>query len=131
MEIARIGTRVPEAAPPAYFTGRVTLETLAAPAAPARVQVVSVSFAAGARTTWHTHPLGQTLVVTEGVGWVQLWGAAPEPIRPGDVVWIPPGEKHWHGAAAASPMTHLAIQERQDGKAADWLEPVTDEQYPA
>jgi quercetin dioxygenase-like cupin family protein len=93
------------------------------------MRAASVTFAAGARTTWHTHPLGQTIIVTEGVGWAQREGGPVEEIRPGDVVWFPPGEKHWHGATATSGMTHLAIQEALDGSAVEWLEPVADEQY--
>ena len=90
---------------------------------------VSVTFEPGARTTWHTHPLGQTLIVTAGCGWTQCLGGPVEEIRPGDVVWFPAGEKHWHGAAAATTMTHIAITEKLDGKAVEWLEPVSDEQY--
>ncbi len=98
---------------------------------PARALVVSVTFEPGARTAWHTHPLGQTLIVTAGCGLVQSWGGPVEKIRPGDVVWCPPGEKHWHGATATTAMTHIAIVERLDGKAVDWMEKVTDEQYQA
>lgn len=112
-----------------YFTGRVRIEPLNEAPAPARVAVVRVTFEPKARTAWHTHPLGQTLIVTEGVGRVQRWGEPVEEIRPGDVVWIPPGEKHWHGASPATSMTHIAIQEQLDGKGAEWLEHVTDEQY--
>jgi quercetin dioxygenase-like cupin family protein len=98
---------------------------------PARAVGASVTFEAGARTAWHTHPLGQTLIVTAGCGRVRRWGGPIEEIRPGDVVWIPPGEKHWHGAAATTAMTHIAIQEQLDGKTVDWLEKVSDEQYQA
>ncbi len=101
------------------------------PPAPARVLGASVTFETAARTAWHTHPLGQTLIVVAGCGRVQRWGGPMEEIRPGDVVWIPPGEKHWHGATPTTAMTHLAIQEQLDGKAADWMEQVTDEQYQA
>jgi quercetin dioxygenase-like cupin family protein len=98
---------------------------------PARVAVASVTFEPGARNAWHTHPLGQTLIVTAGLGWAQRWEGPVEEIRPGDVIWFPPGEKHWHGASATTAMTHIAIQEQLDGKAVEWLEPVTDEQYQA
>jgi quercetin dioxygenase-like cupin family protein len=97
--------------------------------APARVAATSVSFEPGARTAWHTHPLGQTLVVTAGCGWAQRWGEPVEEIRPGDVVWFPPGEKHWHGATPTTAMTHIAMHEKLDGKAVEWLEQVSDEQY--
>jgi len=97
--------------------------------APARVAGAHVTFEPAARTAWHTHPLGQTLIVTSGLGRAQRWGGPIEEIRPGDVVWFPPGEKHWHGASPATAMTHIAIQEQLDGKAVDWLEKVSDEQY--
>jgi quercetin dioxygenase-like cupin family protein len=96
---------------------------------PARVFGACVTFEPGSRTAWHTHPLGQTLIVTEGRGWAQRWGGPVEEIRPGDVVWFAPGEKHWHGATIASTLTHIAIAEKLDGKTADWLEPVSDDQY--
>jgi quercetin dioxygenase-like cupin family protein len=99
------------------------------PADPARVVGANVTFEPGARTAWHTHPLGQTLIVTYGRGWAQLWGGPVEEIRPGDVIWFAPGEKHWHGAAATSAMTHIAIQEKLNGKTVDWMEQVSDEQY--
>jgi quercetin dioxygenase-like cupin family protein len=114
---------------PAYFTGQVEVETLLEAPPPAQVRVARVRFAPGARTHWHTHPLGQTLVVLEGAGWVQEEGRPKETIQEGDVVWIPPGVKHWHGATAHTPMVHLAIQEAQEGKTVDWLEPVSDAQY--
>ncbi len=98
---------------------------------PARVAGASVTFEPGARTAWHTHPLGQTLIVTAGSGLAQRWGGPIETIRPGDVIWFPPGEKHWHGAAAAAAVTHIAVQERLDGKVVDWMEKVSDEQYEA
>jgi quercetin dioxygenase-like cupin family protein len=98
---------------------------------PALVQGASVTFEPGARTAWHTHPLGQTLIVTGGCGWAQRWGGPTEEIRPGDVVWFPPGEKHWHGATPTTAMTHIAIQEKLDGKVVDWMEQVSDEQYRA
>jgi quercetin dioxygenase-like cupin family protein len=111
------------------FTGSVRVETPFRGDAPARAGGARVSFEAGARTAWHTHPLGQTLVVTNGVGWVQRWGGAVQEVRPGDVVWIPPGVKHWHGAAPTTGMTHFEIQEHLDGKVVDWMEKVSDEQY--
>ncbi len=112
-----------------YFTGRVHIQPLVQTSAPARVVVVNVTFEPGARTAWHTHPLGQTIIVTEGSGLAQSWGGEIREIRPGDTVWFPPGEKHWHGAGSGSAMTHIAIVEKLDGKTADWLEKVTDEQY--
>ncbi len=129
MEIKRNGTRGANKGPENYFTGAVKLEPLVEAPAPARVRAASVSFEPGARTAWHTHPLGQTLIVTEGVGRAQTEGGPVEEIRPGDVVWFAPGEKHWHGASATSAMTHIAIQEALDGKTVDWLEPVSDAQY--
>ncbi|HTQ37565.1 MAG TPA: cupin domain-containing protein [Pirellulales bacterium] len=129
MEIKRSGSQ-PSAKPPAeYFTGTVRLDPLFQPIAPARAAGNSVTFEPGARTAWHTHPLGQTLIVTAGCGLTQRWGGPIEQIRPGDVVLIPPGEKHWHGAAPATAMTHIAIQEMLDGKQVEWLEKVTDQQY--
>ncbi|MBB3609072.1 cupin domain-containing protein [Rhizobium sp. BK602] len=129
MQIRPKGTR-PSLNPPAeYFTGTVRQEPLLQAPAPARVQVVSVSFEPGARTAWHTHPFGQTLVVTEGKGLAQSWGGDIREIEAGDVLWFEPGEKHWHGAGPETALTHIAIQEMQDGKAADWLEQVSDEQY--
>lgn len=112
-----------------YFTGAVSIEAVIEAEAPARVRAATVSFEPGARTAWHTHPLGQTLIVTAGLGWAQTAGGRVEEIKPGDVVWFAPGEKHWHGASANSAMTHIAIQEALDGKAVDWLEQVTDDQY--
>jgi quercetin dioxygenase-like cupin family protein len=129
MDIHRSGSRPSTPGPADYFTGSVTLTPVLEAPEPARMRAASVTFAAGARTTWHTHPLGQTIIVTEGVGWAQREGGPVEEIRPGDVVWFPPGEKHWHGATATSAMTHLAIQEALDGSAVEWLEPVADEQY--
>jgi len=116
-------------APAEYFTGTVRQDPVIEAADPARVRAVSVTFEPGARTAWHTHPLGQTLIVTAGRGLAQTWGGPVREIRVGDVVWFPPGEKHWHGAAPETAMVHLAIQEALDGKAVDWLEHVTDEQY--
>lgn len=129
MDIIRIGSQPSAQGPAEYFTGTVRVDPLFKPPAPARAFGLSVTFEPGARTAWHTHPLGQTLIVTYGCGRVQLWGEPIQEIRPGDVVWIAPGEKHWHGAAPGTAMTHIAIQEQLDGKAADWLEPVSDEQY--
>lgn len=129
MEIKRVGS-TPSARPPAeYFTGTARLDPLFQPTAPARTSGASVTFEPGARTAWHTHPFGQTLIVTAGCGWVQREGGPIEEMRPGDVVSIPPGEKHWHGATPTTGLTHLAIQEALDGKAVEWLEKVTDEQY--
>jgi len=129
MEIQRIGSRPSAKAPEDYFTGTVRLDPLIEAPDPARLRALSVTFEAGARTTWHTHPLGQTLIVTSGLGWAQRWDGPVEEIRPGDVIWFAPGEKHWHGASATTAMTHIAIQEALEGKTADWLEPVSEEQY--
>jgi 4-carboxymuconolactone decarboxylase len=131
LQISRAGSRPVDTAPAEHFTGSVRVEMLYTPAGSERASAGTVSFSPGARTAWHTHPLGQTLVVTSGVGRVQRWGGPIEEIRAGDVVHIPPGVKHWHGAAPGSAMTHIAITELQNGKAADWLEPVTDAQYGA
>jgi quercetin dioxygenase-like cupin family protein len=131
MDIKRNGSRPSEKGSAKDFTGIVRLDPLNQAPDPARVNCASVTFEPGARTAWHTHPLGQTLVVTAGCGRAQAWGGPIEEIRPGDVIWIPPDEKHWHGAAPTTAMTHIAIQERRDGKAVDWLEHVTDEQYGA
>jgi len=129
MEINRAGSRPSRKGPTDWFTGSVRVDPLFNSHAPERAQGASVTFEPGARTAWHTHPLGQTLVVTFGVGRVQRWGGPVEEIRPGDVVWFPPGEKHWHGAAPDKAMTHIAIHEVLGGKAVDWLEKVTDAQY--
>jgi quercetin dioxygenase-like cupin family protein len=129
MEIKRNGSQPSGKGPADYFTGTVRIDPLFQASDPARARGASVTFEPGARTAWHTHPLGQTLIVTSGLGRVQLWGGQIEEIRPGDVVWFPPGEKHWHGAAPTTSMTHIAIQEALDGKVADWLEHVSDEQY--
>jgi len=129
MEIKRSGSQASNKGPAEYFTGTVRVEMLVEPADPARVVGASVTFEPGARTAWHTHPLGQTLIVTYGRGWVRRWGGPVEAIRPGDVVWFAPGEKHWHGATATSAMTHIAIQEKLNGKTVDWMEQVSDEQY--
>lgn len=129
MEIHRVGSRPSIEGPTDWFTGRVRIDPLFDASAPARGYGASVTFEPGARTAWHTHPLGQTLIVTAGCGWVQREGGPVEVIRPGDVVWFPPGEKHWHGATATTAMTHLAIQERLDGEAVEWMEKVSDNQY--
>ena len=129
MEITRTGSQPSTTGPAETFTGRVRIDPLFDTSDPARVFGATVTFEPCARTFWHTHPLGQTLIVTAGAGRVQRWGGPIEDIRPGDVVWIEPHEKHWHGAAPATAMTHIAIVEKRDGKAADWMEPVTDEQY--
>ncbi len=131
MEIKRVGSQPSGKGPEAWFTGTVRIDPLFDAPDPARVHGASVTFEPGARTAWHTHPLGQTLVVTFGSGLAQRWGGPVEQIRPGDVVWFPPGEKHWHGAAPTTAMTHIAIQEALDGKAVDWMEKVSDEQYQA
>jgi quercetin dioxygenase-like cupin family protein len=129
MEINRIGSRSSAKGPSEWFTGQVRIDPLFQAPAPARAQGASVTFEPGARTAWHTHPLGQTLIVTFGLGWIQRWGGSIEEIRPGDVVWFPPGEKHWHGAAPSNAMTHIAIQEALDGSVVEWMEHVSDEQY--
>jgi quercetin dioxygenase-like cupin family protein len=131
MDIKRNGSRPSGTGPAEYFTGSVRIDPLFQASAPARVVGASVTFEPGARTVWHTHPLGQTLIVTAGCGWAQHDGGPVEEIRPGDVVWFPPGERHWHGATATTAMTHIAIQEALDGKTVDWLEKVSDEQYRA
>jgi quercetin dioxygenase-like cupin family protein len=129
MEIKRIGSQPSGKGPSEWFTGTVRIDPLFQAPDPGRVQGVSVTFEPGARTAWHTHPLGQTLVVTAGCGWVQRWGGPIEEIRPGDAVSILPGEKHWHGASPATAMTHIAIHEKLDGRTVDWMEHVSDEQY--
>jgi quercetin dioxygenase-like cupin family protein len=129
MEIKRSGTQPSGKGPADWFTGAVRIDPLFTADDPARVQGASVTFEPGARTAWHTHPLGQTLIVTAGCGWAQHEGGPVEVIRPGDVVWFAPGEKHWHGATATTGMTHIAIQERLDGNVVRWMEPVSDEQY--
>ncbi len=128
MDIKRCRSQPSAKGPADYFTGTVRLDPLFMAPAPARVTGASVTFEPGARTAWHTHPLGQTLIVTAGCGWVQREGGSTEEIRPGDVVWFPPGEKHWHGATPSTAMTHIAIQEAVDGKAVEWLEKVSDAQ---
>jgi quercetin dioxygenase-like cupin family protein len=129
MDIKRSGAQPSGKGPAEYFTGAVRVDPLFQEPDPARVVGAQVTFEPGARTAWHTHPLGQTLLVTTGRGLAQRSGGPVEEIRPGDVVWFPPGEKHWHGASPTTAMSHIAIQERLDGKTVDWMEKVTDEQY--
>jgi quercetin dioxygenase-like cupin family protein len=129
MEIKRSGSAASRKGPADWFTGSVRIDPLFQAPEPARVGGAHVTFEPGARTAWHTHPLGQTLIITSGLGWVQREGGPIEEVRSGDVVWFPPGEKHWHGASAATAMTHIAIQESLNGKNVDWLEKVSDEQY--
>jgi quercetin dioxygenase-like cupin family protein len=129
MEIKRCGSQPSRQGQEEYFTGTVRIDPLFQAEAPARGVGNCVTFEPGARTAWHTHPLGQTLIVTAGCGRAQRWGSPVEEIRPGDVIWFPPGEKHWHGAAPTTAMTHIAIQEQLDGKTVEWLEKVSDEQY--
>ena len=131
MEITRAGSKPSSKGPAEWFTGIVRIDPLFQPTAPARAVGAHVTFEPGARTVWHTHPLGQTLIITSGRGLVRREGDPIEEVHPGDVVWFPPGEKHWHGASPTTAMTHIAIQEQLDGKAVDWLEHVTDEQYRA
>lgn len=131
LTLTHAGTRPVNAAPAACFSGPVTVEMLHTPVDAERASAATVSFSPGGRTAWHSHPLGQTLVVTAGTGWVQRWGAKVEKITVGDVVHIPAHVKHWHGAAADSAMTHIAITEALDGRAADWMEHVSDAQYAA
>jgi len=129
MEIKQSGSQPSAKGPADWFTGTVRVDRLFQAPDPARVAGASVTFEPGARTAWHTHPLGQTLIVTFGLGRVQRWGGPIAEIRPGDVVWFPPGEKHWHGASPATAMTHIAVQESLNGKVVDWMEQVSDEQY--
>ena len=129
MEIKKCGSRASAKGPAEWFTGTVRVDPLFEAPDPARARGASVTFEPGARTAWHTHPLGQTLIVTSGTGRVQKWGGPVEEIRPGDVVWFEPNEKHWHGATPTTAMTHIAIQEKKDGKVVDWMEHVSEEQY--
>ena len=131
MEIKRSGTQASQQGPAEWFTGAVRIDPLMQAPAPARVRGASVTFEPGARTAWHTHPLGQTLIVTAGCGWCQREGGPVEEIRPGDVVWFAPKERHWHGATATTGMTHIAIQEALEGKVVEWMEHVSDAQYGA
>ena len=129
MEIKRNGSQASSKGPADWFTGSVRIDPLFEAPEPARVRCASVAFEPGARTAWHTHPLGQTLIVTFGLGWVQREGRPIEEIWPGDVAWFAPGEKHWHGATPTTAMTHIAIQEALNGKVVDWMEQVSEEQY--
>jgi quercetin dioxygenase-like cupin family protein len=131
MQIIRIGSQPSNKGPADWFTGTVRLDSPFKATEPARVTTAIVTFEPGARTAWHTHPLGQTLLVVSGCGRVRRWDGPIEEIHPGDIVWFPPGEKHWHGAAPTTAMSHIAIQEQLDGKAVDWMEHVSDEQYQA
>ena len=130
MEIRRSGSRPSGKGPAEYFTGTVRVDPLFEAPQPARVRGASVTLEPGARTAWHTHPLGQTLIVMSGLGWVQRLGGPVQEIRPGDVIWFEPGEKHWHGATRTTAMTHIAIQEALNGSVVDWMEQVSDAQYP-
>lgn len=129
MEITRPGAKPSGKGSHDWFTGNVRIDPLFDPNDARRAAAASVTFEPGARTNWHTHPLGQTLIVTAGCGWVQREGGPVESIFPGDVVWFAPGERHWHGATASNGMTHIAIQENLDGKVVDWLEPVSEDAY--
>jgi len=129
MEIKRSGSQPSAQGPTAYFTGQVRIDPLNNPPEPARVAMALVTFEPGARTAWHTHPFGQTLIVTAGSGWVQREGGKRENIHPGDVVYFEPNEKHWHGATATTAMSHIAIQEKLNGSPVEWMEQVSDEQY--
>ena len=129
MEIKRAGSQNSSEGPADWFTGTVRIDPLVEAPEPARVRAANVSFEAGARTAWHTHPLGQTLIVMSGLGWAQCEGGPIEEIRTGDLVWFAPNEKHWHGAAPTTAMTHIAIQEALNGKVVEWMEKVSDEQY--
>ena len=129
MKIERNGSRPSTKGAQDYFSGSVRVEPVFQVGDPMRLNAGSVTFEPGARTAWHTHPLGQTLIITAGLGWVQTEGGQIEEVRPGDVVWFPPGEKHWHGATPTTAMTHIAVQESLNGKNVDWMEKVSDAQY--
>ena len=129
MKIDRNGSRPSTKGAQDYFSGSVRVEPVFQVGEPMRLNAGSVTFEPGARTAWHTHPLGQTLIITAGLGWVQTEGGQIEEVRPGDVVWFPPGEKHWHGATPTTAMTHIAVQESLNGKNVDWMEKVSDAQY--
>ncbi len=129
MDIRRVGTQQSAKGPSEWFTGNVRIDPLFEAPEPARARGASVTFEPSARTAWHTHPLGQTLIVISGLGWAQSWDGEIQEIQPGDVVWFAPGEKHWHGATPATAMSHIAIQEALNGKVVEWLEHVTDQQY--
>jgi quercetin dioxygenase-like cupin family protein len=129
LEIKRSGSQPSTKGAAQYFTGDVRIDPFAENPEPSRILAASVTFEPGARTAWHTHPLGQTLIVTSGCGWTQCWGELKVEIQPGDVIWCPPGTKHWHGATPKTAMTHIAIVEKLDGKGVEWMEHVSDEQY--
>jgi quercetin dioxygenase-like cupin family protein len=129
VELKRNGSQPSARGPAEYFTGTVRVDALFKAPAPARASGAYVTFEPCARSNWHTHPLGQTLIVTSGCGCVQSWGGPIRTLRPGDVVWCPPGEKHWHGASSTTALTHIAIQEELNGNAVEWMEKVTDDQY--
>ena len=129
MKITRGGSQAPQHGPVEHFTGSVRVVPLFAPSEPSRTSGASVTFEPGSRSAWHTHPLGQTLIVTAGAGWVQQEGGERQELEPGDVVWTPPGVKHWHGATTTASLTHIAIQESLDGRVVEWMEKVSDEQY--
>lgn len=129
MELMRNGSQPSQAGPEEYFTGTVRIDQLFGAIEPSKVSGATVTFEPGARSAWHTHPVGQTLIVTAGCGWTQCWGGPRVEIRAGDIVRCPPGHKHWHGATSTTAMTHIAIQEQLDGKAVDWMEKVGDDQY--
>jgi quercetin dioxygenase-like cupin family protein len=129
MEITRIGSQSSQKGPADWFTGNVRIDNLFQPNAARRAAAATVTFEPGARTAWHTHPLGQTLIITVGCGWVQKENGPVEEVRPGDIVWFEPNEKHWHGASATIAMSHIAIQENLNGKVVEWMEKVTDQQY--
>ncbi len=129
MDIKRAGSQPSGKGPAEWFSGTVRVDPLHTPPEPSQVNAALVTFEPGARTAWHTHPLGQTLIITAGCGWVQHAGGTIETVRPGDVVWFPPGEKHWHGATATTAMSHIAVQEKRNGKNVEWLEKVSDADY--
>jgi quercetin dioxygenase-like cupin family protein len=129
MEIKRLGSQPSGKGPVDWFTGTVRIDPLFQPNEHTRAAAATVTFEPGARTAWHTHPLGQTLIIVSGIGWVQREGDPVEEVHPGDVVWFSPGEKHWHGASPALAMSHIAIQEQLNGKVVDWMEKVSDQQY--
>jgi quercetin dioxygenase-like cupin family protein len=129
MQIQRVGSKPSSPGNPSYFTGTVRIDSPFQGEGEARISGAVVTFEPSARTAWHTHPLGQTLIVTSGCGWAQIEGEAIEEIRPGDIIWFPAGVRHWHGAAATTGMSHIAIAEKLDGQSVEWLESVTDEQY--
>ena len=129
MKITRGNSQASRKGPAEYFTGTVRVDSPFSAPPPARVSGGTVTFEPGARTAWHTHPLGQTIIITAGCGWVQVEGGSKEEVRPGDIVWFPPGIRHWHGATATQGMTHIAIAEALDGKVVDWMEKVSDDQY--